>query len=833
MWRNYLTVAVRALFKQRTYAFINILGLALGLAAALLLLLYVRHETRFDRWLPEAERVYQVQSINTDPETGRVSVQQGSHGAVADPLEKDFPQIEAAARADQEELVLLRGAEPVFAAAWMTEPEFFRILALPFLRGDPRTALAGADDLVLSRSEAMRFFGTLDVVGRTLTNIRSGEKRGMRVTGVFEDLPRNSHLDIDAVGRIGAEEAANCSWGCINGAVYAKLRPGASAEAINAALPAWEKRNIPPVDVGGVKVSEGDAFDWRLVNVRDVHLSGAEPLSSDRPTNDRTTIVSFTVIAFLILGIASANFVNLATARAGQRAREVALRKVLGATRRQLIAQFLGESVLLTAVAMLIALALLELTTPGFSDYLGADLEMAYLGPDGLLAPIVGLTLVVGLLGGLYPAFVLSRYQPGVVLKANRSSAEPGGAGRLRTALVVAQFAVSIGLIVCTAVIYAQTRFVRTTDAGYQRGGILQVENLNRAAVLPVTETLIREAKAVPGVRNAAAGAISIASGTTLNNGVQVPGRAKPITIGWYSVSPEFHETMGLKLLAGRALSRRYAKDSHRLDDVVLAGGDALDARMRQYAARGSNVVVNRLAARQLGFPDPTEALGKTLRVGTYPDRIGMLPVTVVGVVEDSRFRSMREPPEPMIFHDDGLYRTLIVRYASPRPEAVRDAVGAVWRRLVPEMPYVSEYEDAELAELYRTDEARGVGFAAFALLAVVIACLGLFGLAAFTAERRTKEIGVRKVFGATARDIVRLLAWQFSKPVILANVVAWPVAWWTMRAWLNGFDARVALTPEPFLLAGLLALAIAIGTISGHALRVARTNPVHALRYE
>jgi putative ABC transport system permease protein len=832
MWGNYLTLGFRSLMKNGTYAFINIAGLALGLAACLLLLLYVRYETTYDQWLPDAGRVYQVQSVNTDPETGRVTISQGTHGAAAAPLRKDFPQIEYAVRADGSQLVLTRGAEPVFADVWMTEPDFFRILQLPFLQGDRDTALNDADALVLSRSEAIRLFGTLDVVGRTITNIRRGKKYEKRITGVFEDLPNNSHLNIKNVGRISEEAAAGCSWGCINGSVYVKLRPGASVEPIHAGLPAWEKRNIPPQDVGGQKVSEGDRFDWRLVNVKDVHLSGAEG-EPEKPINDRTTIITFTVIALLILGIASANFVNLATARAGQRAREVALRKVLGASRKQLIVQFLGESLLLTAIAMLIALSLAELVMPWLSVFLNADLKLAYMGAEGLLATVVGLWLAVGLAGGLYPAFFLSRFQPGAVLKANRSNAEPPGTGRVRSALVVAQFAVSIGLIACTIVIYAQTQFVRTTDAGYRREGLFTVSNMDRAALVPVAETVIREAQRIPGVQAAAGAAIFPASGTTLNSSVIIPGRTKPATIGWYSVSPEFFETLGLKLLAGRTLSPRYANDTIRISDVIMDEGDALKNRQRELAARGGNIVVNRTAAKQMGFADPSLAIGKTVRVATFPDEIGTLPATIVGVVEDSRFRSMREPPEPMIFYNDGLYLRLVVRYEANDPEAVRQAVGQVWRRLAPDVPYEADYAEAELAELYRTDRARGISFAGFSVLAVVIAALGLFGLAAFTADRRTKEIGIRKVFGATVTDIVKLLAWQFSKPVILANLIAWPVAWWIMRDWLNQFDARIALTPGPFVIAGLIALGIAIGTVSSHAIRVARTNPVHALRYE
>jgi putative ABC transport system permease protein len=398
MWRNYLTVGYRALTKNRTYAFINIAGLAIGLAACLLILLYVRYETSYDSWLPDAERVYQVQSIYTDPETGEVSRQQGTHGVIAAPMAKDFPQIEAITRADSVSPVFMRGGEATFAPMIIADEGFFKILQVPFLHGDPATVLKGMDSLVLSRSEALRRFGGINVVGQTVTAIRRGEQYGLRVTGVFEDIPRNSHLNLTMVGRMSDQDAAECGWGCVNGTVYLKLKPGADPEEIHRQMPSWEKRNIPPSDVGGVKVSEGDAFDWRLTRVTDVHLSGAEG-EPERPGNDRRTIVTFSVVALLILAMATVNFVNLATARASQRAREVALRKVLGANRRQLIVQFLGESILLTGVALLLALALVELLLPSLSAFLDADLSISYFGAGGVLLPAIGLLLLVGLAG--------------------------------------------------------------------------------------------------------------------------------------------------------------------------------------------------------------------------------------------------------------------------------------------------------------------------------------------------------------------------------------------------------------------------------------------------
>jgi putative ABC transport system permease protein len=830
-WGNYLTVGLRAMTRHRGYAFINIFGLALGLAACLLIFLYVGYETSYDRWLPDADRVYQVQTLFTDPETGSRRLEQGTEGVVADSLAKDFPQIEKIARAEGDRQVLLdKNGEAANVDMLAADPTFFDILQVPFLRGNPATALAEADSLVLSRKEALKRFGTVDAVGRTVTGIRRGDKYALRVTGVFEDLPRNSHLGFNLVSRITEQAKAECGWGCINGFVYLKLRPGASAGDVNRGLPAWEKRNIPKSVVNGVTVSEGDAFDWKLVRLTDVHLSGAQPGWDDRPGNERQTIATFGIVALLILGMACVNFVNLATARASQRAREVALRKVLGASRRQLVVQFLGESMLLTALALVIAIALAELALPWLSRFLQADIAMHYWGRNGIVVPALVLLVVVGLAGGLYPAFYLSRLQPGSVLKANKSTAEPAGSGRLRSVLVVAQFAVSIALIVCTATVYSQTRFARTADPGYQREGLIQATGFNRKLIALQTDTVLAEMAKVPGVTSVAAANIRVASQQTLNTIVSVPGRAQPVTIGWYAAHPALFDTLRIKLLAGRGLSRRYANDSAK---VPVEAPEATAAGQKAIAQRGMNVVVNELAAKQMGFRGPAAAIGKTVSTEAFSKEVGMVPLTIVGVVQDSRFRSAREPVEPMIFYDGGFYSNLIVRYASPNPRAVLNGIEGTWKRLAPLVPFEGDVADAQLARLYATDEARGTTFAGFALLAVVIACLGLFGLAAFTAERRTKEIGIRKVFGARVPDIVRLLAWQFSKPVMIANLIAWPAAWWVMRDWLNGFDARIPLGPVPFLLAGAVALAIALGTVSGHAIRVARLNPIHALRYE
>jgi putative ABC transport system permease protein len=829
MWGNYAKVGLRSLARARTYAFINIFGLALGLAACLMLLVYVRHEMSYDTWLPEADRVYQVQSISTDPDETESPLDQYVHGVMTETLPRDFPQIEAIARLDEIEPVFIRAGEPSAAPMHLADENFFRIVRLPFLRGDPATALSRADSLVVTRREAISRFGGIDVLGHTVTAVRRGEQYNLRVTGVVEDIPRNSHMAFRMFGRMTDAVREECRWGCVNSFVYLRLRPGADPREIERQLPAWERRAIPPVEVGGQQRSESERYDWRLVALRDVHLSGA-PGAIGRPGNDRTTLATFSLIALLILGMATVNFINLATARASQRAREVALRKVLGATRGQLIAQFLAESAIVTGIAVLLAVATVELAVPWLGAALDADLRADWLGLRGLIIPVFALWSVVAVAGGIYPAFYLSRYRPAEVLKANKSSAEPIGTGRVRMILVVAQFAVSIALIVCTLIVYRQAMFAQNADLGFRRDGMIQIANANRAAIIPQTETLMRQIARVHGVESVAGSNLRVAMEQVLTTNVEVPGRAGAEIIGSYSVSPEFAQTIGMRLLAGRFLSRQFANDDASVpfepEEVALAA-------QRAMIGRGLNVVVNEAAARRFGFRDPQAALGRPIRMSLFGSDMPLVPATIVGVVANGRFRSAREPIEPQIFFDRRVYNNLIVRYDAADPERVRRAVGEIWRRIAPEIPYEAEYADEQLARLYAAEAARARTFAGFAALAVVIACLGLFGLAAFTAERRTKEIGIRKVFGARSRDIVALLAWQFSKPVLIANLIAWPVAWYVMRGWLRGFDARISIEPGPFLIAGAAALAIALGTIVGHALKVSRTNPIHALRYE
>jgi putative ABC transport system permease protein len=505
----------------------------------------------------------------------------------------------------------------------------------------------------------------------------------------------------------------------------------------------------------------------------------------------------------------------------------VALRKVLGAARGQLVTQFLAESLLVAAIAMLVALAAVELLLPSFNAFLDAGMELRYLARDGVLLPALALTLVVGIAAGLYPAFYLARFEPARILKANKSAAEAQGSGRLRGALVVGQFSVSIGLIICTAVIYAQTVYARTSDAGYQREGLLQVGNLGYRGVDGRTGQVIEQIRRIPGVTAAAGTMIGIDPGNNSVRPVYRSGSDVPVDLGAYVVEHGFFEAMGMRLLAGRDFSESIGRD-----DATTPWPIDIEAE-RAFAQRGSNIVVTREAARRLGFASPQAAIGQDVRATLSVPELGLTPLTIVGVVEDARFRSVRDPLQPIFYvmARNG-FSDIMVRFEGNSAQ-IREAVEQVWTRTIPQVPFNGRFAEDIVREQYDQETARGQIFGAFALLAVLIGCLGLFGLAAFTAERRTKEIGIRKVLGARTRDIVRLLVWQFTRPVVIANLIAWPIAWWLMRDWLNGFDARIALTPVPFVLAGFLALVIAVLTIGAHAWRVAQTNPIHALRYE
>ncbi|HPU15154.1 MAG TPA: ABC transporter permease, partial [Polymorphobacter sp.] len=574
MLKNYMTVAFRALANNRAFALINILGLAIGMAACLLLLLFVRYETTYDQWLPGHENAYQVQTVHNDPANGRVNAQQASAYVVGRTLAKDFPEVTKVAYAGLARPVVVQDGVASTAQLMMADPEILQILQLPFVRGDARTALRDPHSIVMTQSEAAKRFPGREAIGQQLTITLNGRTADYRVTGVLRDIPRNSHLKLSMMvpfNRLSYNDqpAFYTNFGWNSGYNYIQLKPGVTPADLASRWAAWEKRNIAPENVGGIMVSQGDVTDWVLTPVTGVHLGKAVD-SGMTPSNDTKSIATFALIALLILAMACINFTNLSTARAGHRAREVALRKVMGASRRQLVTQFLGESLVVAGLAMIVALAIVELVLPRLSDFLGVDLALHYFGADGVLLPVLALTVFVGLAAGAYPALVLSGFDPAPVLKSNRSGTETGGSrlfgvGGLRSALVVMQFAVSSALTICTAVVTAQTFYARSADTGYSRDGLLQVTGIGRKQIAGVSDNIVDAIARVDGVKAVGRTTIGVSTDSTINTLVRIDSNPQPVELGNYNIDTGFFAAMGIKPLAGRGFDRANPHDDSQI----------------------------------------------------------------------------------------------------------------------------------------------------------------------------------------------------------------------------------------------------------------------------
>jgi putative ABC transport system permease protein len=528
-----------------------------------------------------------------------------------------------------------------------------------------------------------------------------------------------------------------------------------------------------------------------------------------KPAGSRVLVYGFAAVAFLLLMIAGFNFTNLATACATLRAREMALRKVCGASRRQLIAQFLAEAVLTTLLALALAFASTEILLPAYSDFLGHTVTFDYFNDWPFAIAMIGVAVVTGLIGGLYPALVLSGFSPATALRSSTASAR--GTGRLRTVLTIFQFAISIGLGIAAVVIFAQITYANRLDLGFDRNNVVVLlidgTNLSPAAA----DNMANALAVLPGVSSVAMSDKVPASGNSPMDIVRIPGTGRNVAVMRYSITPEFAAVYGVRLIAGRFLARNRGADLHH-------GTGPEDGR---------NILIDENAARDFGFT-PESAIGKTV------DIIGGR-MTIVGVVHNVLFAGAQAVQvAPTVYYDNPqLFRNISVRLKAGMIPETLTGIDRIWQRFIPDKPPVRWFVDDSMNRLYADAEQQGELMSIFVVLSVFVASLGLFGLAAFTVGRRTKEIGLRKVMGARTRDIVRLLLWQFSIPVLLANLIAWPVAWYYLQHWLEGYAYRITLNPIYFIVAGVLALAIAWATVIGHALRVAHANPVDALRYE
>jgi putative ABC transport system permease protein len=827
MFRNYLTIALRNLIRHRLYSVINIAGLAVGLACALFIILFARDELSYDKWVPDSDHLYRLELTIHAPSRPPMAFAVTPYPMPA-AMHDEIPEVKAMTRLSPEPMTLTTGDRQFREVVDVVEPNFFQVIKLSLVAGDPATVFRNPESIVLSQTAARKFFGSADPLGKTITDAKGKCAQGdtpcrdstvpLTVTGVMRDLPHNTHLagevflpNTSIASYISDDEKT--SWFNENGYGYVKLAPGANPQTVIAKMgPMLDRALGPQLKLFGLGNLHGNqAYEVHMTPFAQVHLS------SDRWSINQTTPGSMTIlygimaVGGLIVLVACFNFMNLATARAMMRAREISLRKTVGAKRGQLIVQFLGESVLMALLGLILALALVEMLLPAFDSFMQRPLTFDLHSGWPILLLIAAVAVTAGLVGGLYPAMVLSSFRPATVLRTNSSG--QSGSGRLRATLVVLQFAVSIGLGIAATVVFAQIRYARNIDLGFRHDNVVVVGSAGRV-FMDGRQSFVQALRANPGILGVALSDRAPFEIGQSNDVIRMPGKPDLVLFSKSVIGPDFARFYGIKVLAGRELSATRA-----LDQISsMNSGDP--------ANTGHNVLINDTGARRLGFT-PEQAIGQTLLYDNYP-------VHIVGVLADSKFAGAREPVKATFYVYDPKYNAEVsVRL---RPDSIPQTLKFIddaWHTFAPIASIDRHFLDESFGQLYQSDERLGQMFGIFVGIAVLIACLGLFGLAAFTAGRRTKEIGLRKVFGGRTRDVVRLLLWQFSVPALIANLIAWPFAWYYLHDWLTGYAYRISLNPVYFLAAGAVALVVAWLTVLAHALRVARATPIGALRYE
>ncbi|HLY07157.1 MAG TPA: ABC transporter permease [Rhizomicrobium sp.] len=811
--RNYLVTALRNFARHKLYSFINIVGLAVGLACAIFIVLFIRDELSYDRWIPGTENLYRI-------DCGFSFV---GHGAITNPdapfpvavaMAAQIPEVQAQTHLIPERMTAKVGDRQFSEYVDVVDPDFFRVIRLPLIEGDAATVFAQPESAVLSETEAKKYFGNQDPLGKTIT---MDGAHPLKVTGVMRDLPHNTQLvaDIAVPNTSHADQlpqAEKQAWTNDDGESFVRLAPGASPATVLGKMPPILDRNIDAKKEISVDMPGSELLLLRLTPFTDVHLASDIDGGMTR-TGSWAVIYGFAAIALLIVLIACFNFTNLATARAMMRAREVSLRKVMGARRVQLIVQFLGESVLTALLALALALALVEILLPAYDAFLNRPISLGYRTSGPLLAGLAGVAVVTGIIAGIYPALVLSGFRPAATLRSGVKGAS--GSGALRTALVVLQFAISIGLGIAAIVVFAQIRFAQQVNLGFERDRMVIVNNAD--TMTPATRDSFAHALAAdPAIEGVVQSRPAPFVSDTEIETFRVPGGSQNHYMRLIDAAPDFPKLYDMRLLAGRLLSLSYGND-------ISAGRD-------QSLEGGRNILLTEAAVRRLDWT-PQNAVGRSL---TQADATRPTRVTVVGVLADVMMDGVRSEAQPLVvFYNPDRIDTFSVRVKGGHIQDGLAAIDATWHRFAPTVAIRRRFLSDMFDRLFVSDRQQGAMFGIFVGIAIFIACLGLFGLAAFTAERRTKEIGIRKAFGARTPDIVRLLLWQFSIPVLIANVVAWPVAYYYLHNWLETYAYRISLDPLYFAAAGGAALLIAWITVAGHAVRVARANPVHALRYE
>ena len=809
MIRNYIKTALRSLMKNKGFTFINVLGLALGLATCLLIVFYVFDELRYDRYNVKADRVFR---LNYDIKFGGVQNPYAITPPIAGAaLKADFPEIEQVARfRDRGGNKVKKGAQNIQEDRMVyADNSIFDVFTLPVISGDAAHALTEPHTVVVTDDIAKKYFGKTDVIGRVLT---FNDTSLFKITAVIKNIPQQSHFHFDFIMSMPTiiTESSDNGWLYNNFYTYILLKPGVDYKSLAAKLPEFLHRHAAAqlksaihMDFAAFEKS-GNSLKFTLTPLKNIHLQSAM-LDEFEPNGDITYVYIFSAIAIFILLIACVNFMNLSTARSANRAREVGVRKVLGSPRKYLVAQFLTESILVTLVGAIIAVFAAWAFLPLFNQLSGKQLTvtphiLAWLIPALLI--IIG---VIGCLAGSYPALFLSGFQPINVLKGKLAAGFKGGT--LRSVLVVFQFGISIFLIIGTLVIYKQLKYIQNKDLGYNRDHILIVKNV--WALGNGANAFKQEIKELAGVQSA-----TLSNSLPNDNGGdnttsffknQVVDQKNAVLSHEWFVDEDYVSTLGIKMVAGRNFSKEMATDS-------------------------SAAIVNESFAKLLGDKNP---VGQFVYTPANSLLTKLNKLHIVGVMKDFNFRSLKENVPPLVLNIAPNQGVMSIRIRTADIPGLIAQVKSRWKDVSPNQQFSYSFMDQEFDAIYRSEQRMGAISIAFTSLAIIIACLGLFGLAAYAAEQRTKEIGVRKVLGASVSAIVTMISKDFIKLVLISIIIATPMAWWAMQKWLQSFAYRQNIQWWVVAVAGFAAISIAFITISFQSIKAALTNPVTSLRSE
>jgi putative ABC transport system permease protein len=812
MFKSYLKVAFRNLWRNKVFSAINIVGLSVGLATCLLILSFVRDELGYDLYNTRADRIFRVDG---DIKFG------GNRLVLAlapDPmgpaLKKDYPEVEQYVRFRYFGVFRAKKGNENFQEDKGTyaDSTLFDVFTLPMIEGDPATALVEPKSMVITETTARKYFNSTNVVGRSLI---VNDTANYRITGVIRDIPSQSHFNYDFyISMSSNPESRQNTWIMNNFNTYILLKPGADPKTLESHLNPMLRAYLGPqlmqfLGTSMEAAEKSGSYDRAsLMPLTKIHLR-SNKVGELGPNGDIVYVYIFSATALFILLIACVNFMNLSTARSANRAREVGVRKVLGSFRSSLIAQFLTESILVSFLSLGLSQVLVSLMLGYFNHVSGKNMTFTFLSQPAMILSLIGLALGVGLLAGAYPAFYLSAFKPIKVLKGALSTGFKSSG--LRSTLVVFQFSISIFLIVSTVVIYNQLQYIRTRDVGFNRQHVLILQN---SGSLGMQEKAFRqEILGLKGVENVTATSYLPTGGSQFDSPLYPDpslDQKKAILLNNWYVDENYIPTLDMHLAKGRNFSTQYPSDS-------------------------SGIILNETAARLLGYPDPLNRKLYTLKVleaGNTPDNISVYHV--VGIVKDFNFNSLRQQVTPLALYlnREGNENTAI-RINSKGIPTLIGRIEKVWKSMAPSLPFNYTFMDDDFNNIYKSEQRIGDIFISFAVLAIFIACLGLLGLVTYAAEQRSREIGIRKVLGASTGNIVTLMSTDFLKLVVISALIAFPLSWWAMNRWLQDFAYRVGIGWWVFALSGMLAIAIALGTVSFEAIKAALANPVKSLRSE